>query len=200
MIHPISRIVDNLRSLFAGSRREEADGAQGETGGGRKPASLKHAITLIVNGRPHHLDVESRRLLIEVIRDDLGLTGAKRACDSNVCGACTILLDGRSVHSCCVLAVQANGKRVTTIEGVGEGARLHPVQRAFLDHLGYQCGFCTPGMIMSSIALLGENPNPAPEEIKQGLTGNICRCTGYIKIVRSVQAAAEAMRAHSGHS
>lgn len=156
------------------------------------PSSLP--ITLTVNGITHKRVVEPQRLLVEVIRDDLGLLGAKRGCEANVCGACTVLLDGKSVHSCCVLAVQADGKSVTTIEGLETEGSLHPVQQAYLDHLGYQCGYCTPGMILSSVALLNENPEPSPEEIKYGLTGNVCRCTGYVKIVKSVQAAAEAMR------
>lgn len=155
---------------------------------------MKHSITLEVNGRRHRLEVEPRRLLVEVIRDDLGLTGTKRGCESNICGSCTVLLEGHSVHACCVLAVQAGGKRVTTVEGLAEGGTLHPVQKGFLDHLGFQCGFCTPGMILSSVALLSENPEPTPEEIRLGLTGNICRCTGYVKIVESVQAAAQGMK------
>lgn len=158
---------------------------------------MKQLIRLEINGRSYQLEVESRRLLVEVIRDDLGLTGTKRGCESNICGACTVLLNGESVHSCCVLAVQAHGKNVMTIEGAGKDGKLHPVQQGFLDNLGYQCGFCTPGMIMSSIALLNENPNPTPEEIRLGLTGNICRCTGYVKIVQSIQAAAEAIRTAS---
>lgn len=156
---------------------------------------MKHHIQLEVNGREHALEVESRRLLIEVLRDDLGLTGAKAACETNNCGACTVLMDGQSVHSCCVLAVQADGKRITTIEGLGRPEALHPVQQAFLDHLGYQCGFCTPGMVMSSAALLAENNDPTDEEVRHYLTGNICRCTGYAKIVESVLAAARRMQA-----
>jgi len=155
---------------------------------------MRNQISLEINGRQHHLEVESRRLLVEVLRDDLGLTGTKRGCESNICGACTVLLDGRNVHSCCVLAVQADGKKVTTIEGLSRGNELHPVQQGFLDKLGFQCGFCTPGMIMSSVALLDENANPTEAEIRYGLTGNICRCTGYVKIIESVQAAAEALR------
>jgi carbon-monoxide dehydrogenase small subunit len=157
---------------------------------------MKHHIRLEVNGEMCVLEVESRRLLIEVLRDDLGLTGAKAACETNNCGACTVLMDGRSVHACCVLAVQADGKRITTIEGLGCPGALHPVQQAFLDHLGYQCGFCTPGMIMSSTALLDENADPTADEVRHYLTGNICRCTGYAKIVESVLAAARGM--HTG--
>jgi aerobic-type carbon monoxide dehydrogenase small subunit (CoxS/CutS family) len=155
---------------------------------------VKYPITLIVNKRPYPLEVEARQLLVQVLRDDLGLTGTKQGCESNICGSCTVLVEGQSVHACCVLAVQANGKRVTTIEGLSQDGNLHPVQKGFLDNLGFQCGFCTPGMIMSAYALLCENPDPTPEEIRSGLTGNICRCTGYVKIVESVQAAAQAMQ------
>ena len=156
---------------------------------------MKHAIKLIVNGQPRMIEVESRRLLIEVIRDDLGLLGAKQGCETGHCGACTVLVDGKSAHACCLLAVQADGKEITTIEGIGTREHLHPVQEAFLKELGYQCGFCTPGMVMTSVALLNENPNPTAEEVQAGLTGNVCRCTGYIKIVKSVLAAAENLRA-----
>jgi len=135
--------------------------------------------------------VESRRRLIEVLRDDLHLTGTKTACEANVCGSCTVLLDGQSVHACTVLALQADGREVSTIESLLTGDELHPLQQAYLDHLGYQCGFCTPGMVMASLALLNENPDPTPEQVRLGLTGNICRCTGYLKIVESVLAAAE---------
>lgn len=156
---------------------------------------MKHAISLTVNGQPHKIEVESRRLLIEVIRDDLGLLGAKQGCETGHCGACTVLVNGKSAHACCLLAVQADGKEVTTIEGIGTRDQLHPVQEAFVKELGYQCGFCTPGMVMTSVALLSENPNPTAEQVRAGLTGNVCRCTGYIKIVKSVLAAAENLRA-----
>ena len=159
---------------------------------------MKHQITLTVNGEKHELEVESRRLLVDVLRDDLGLTGTKRGCETNICGSCTVHLNGESVHSCCVLAVHADGMEVTTIEGLADGDQLHPVQQAFLDSLGYQCGYCTPGMIMSSSALLGENTDPSPDEVKRYLTGNICRCTGYVKIVESVLSAAETMREAAG--
>jgi aerobic carbon-monoxide dehydrogenase small subunit len=181
----MNKLIDFFKSLFG--KKEQQPTA-------RKPIPSTLPITLTVNGETHKLMVEPQRLLVEVIRDDLGLLGAKRGCEANVCGACTVLLDGKSVHSCCVLAVQADRKSVTTIEGLEEGGELHPVQQAYLDHLGYQCGYCTPGMILSSIVLLEENPDPTPEEVKYGLTGNVCRCTGYVKIVKSVQAAAEVMR------
>lgn len=156
---------------------------------------MKQRIKLMVNGKARELETETHRLLVEVIRDDLGLTGTKRGCETNTCGSCTALLDGQSVHTCCVLAVEADGRQVTTIEGLGDRERLHPVQQAFLDHLGFQCGFCTPGMIMSTVALLQENPDPTEEEVRRALTGNICRCTGYVKIVESALAAAAARRA-----
>lgn len=154
---------------------------------------MKHTIRLTVNGRERELEVESRRLLAEVLRDDLGLTGTKRGCETNACGACTALLDGRSVHTCSVLAVDADGRQVTTIEGIGGLKDLHPVQEAFLKHLGYQCGFCTPGMVMTTVAMLRETPHPTADEVRRGLTGNLCRCTGYVKIVESVMAAAQAV-------
>ncbi len=156
---------------------------------------MKHTIKLIVNGKPHEIEVESRRLLVEVLREDLGLTGTKRGCESSTCGACTVLLDGLSVHACSMLAIQADGRQVTTIEGIGSKDQLHPVQQAFLDHQGYQCGYCTPGMVMSAVALLDENPNPTADDIQFGMAGNLCRCTGYVKIVRSVQEAAKANKA-----
>jgi aerobic-type carbon monoxide dehydrogenase small subunit (CoxS/CutS family) len=154
---------------------------------------MKHTIQLLVNGKPHTLEVESRRLLVQVLRDDLGLTGTKRGCESSICGACTVLLDGQSVHACSILAVQANGKSVTTIEGLGTKDHLHPVQKAFYENQGYQCGFCTPGVVMSAVALLNDDPRPTPEEVRLGMAGNLCRCTGYVKIIKSVLAAAEAM-------
>ena len=154
---------------------------------------MKHTINLVVNGEPHEIEVESRRLLVEVLREDLGLTGTKRGCESSACGACTVLLDGLKMHACSLLAVQAHGRRMSTIEGIGNRGRLHPVQQAFLENQGYQCGYCTPGMDMSAVALLDENPDPTAEEIQFGMAGNLCRCTGYVKIVRSVQEAARAM-------
>jgi carbon-monoxide dehydrogenase small subunit len=161
---------------------------------------MAHTITLEVNGRRRTLAVEARRLLVEVLREELGLTGTKRGCESNICGACTVLLDGQNVHACCVLAVQADGRRVTTIEGLSGGGGLHPVQQGFLEQLGYQCGFCTPGMILAAAALLAENPAPTDEEIRHGLTGNICRCTGYVQIIESVKAAARALQAAQAES
>ena len=150
-------------------------------------------ITLSVNGVERTSEVEPRRLLVHHLRDDLGLTGTNVGCDTSSCGACTVLLDGESVKSCTVLAVQADGREVTTIEGLapkadGEAA-LHPMQQAFHEHHGLQCGFCTPGMVMAAVSLLKENPQPSEEEIRLGLEGNLCRCTGYHNIVRAVLAA-----------
>jgi aerobic carbon-monoxide dehydrogenase small subunit len=154
-------------------------------------------ITLTVNGEERSTDVEPRRLLVHHLRDDLGLTGTNVGCDTSSCGACTILLDGESVKACTVLAVQADGHDVTTIEGLaatvatdGETGALHPVQQAFHEQHGLQCGFCTPGMVMAAVSLLEENPHPTEADVRSGLEGNLCRCTGYHNIVRSVLAAA----------
>jgi carbon-monoxide dehydrogenase small subunit len=141
---------------------------------------------MTVNGDPVEVFVEPRTLLVEVLRNHLGLTGTKRGCDDSSCGACTIILNGYSAKSCSVLALQAEGCEITTVEGLAKGTEYSPIQRAFLDHGGYQCGFCTPGMLMSSTALFLENPHPTKEEIKEGIEGNICRCTGYNSIVRAL--------------
>ncbi|HOE18668.1 MAG TPA: (2Fe-2S)-binding protein [Syntrophorhabdaceae bacterium] len=151
-------------------------------------------IKLTVNGKEYELQVRPWATLLEVIRDDLGLTGAKEGCGEGECGACTVIMDGKAVNSCIVLAVEANGRQITTIEGLAEGDRLHPVQEAFLEMGGMQCGFCTPGMILSTKVLLDGNKNPTDEEIRKGLEGNFCRCTGYTKIFESVKAAAQKIR------
>lgn len=151
-------------------------------------------ITVDVNGTPHALDVEPRLLLVELLRDVLRLTGSKVACDTSSCGACTVLLDGRSVKSCTVLAVQADGARVTTIEGLAEDGRLHPVQDAFSRHHALQCGFCTPGMVMASVSLLAEGRELTADDVRHGLVGNLCRCTGYHNIVEAVLDVARARR------
>jgi len=150
-------------------------------------------INLTVNNQPYRLSVPPHRTLLDVIREDLGLTGTKEGCGLGECGACTVLIDGRAVNSCLVLAAEADGKEITTVEGLADGDKLHPIQQAFVDHGGLQCGFCTPGMILSAKALLDENPTPTEEEIKQGIAGNLCRCTGYAKIIESIKAAAENM-------
>jgi len=150
-------------------------------------------ISLTVNNQPYRLSVLPRRTLLEIIREDLGLTGTKEGCGLGECGACTVLMDGQAINSCLVLAAEADGKQITTIEGLAQGDKLHPIQQAFVDHGGLQCGFCTPGMILSAKALLDTNPTPTEEEIKQGIAGNLCRCTGYTKIIESIKAAAENM-------
>jgi carbon-monoxide dehydrogenase small subunit len=152
------------------------------------------AIALGVNGRQHRLEVEPRTLLVTLLRDGLGLTGTNVGCDTTSCGACTVLLDGESVKSCTVLAVQADGAEVTTIEGLAPDGGLHPMQAAFSEQHGLQCGYCTPGMVMAAVGLLRENPNPSEAEVRSGLEGNLCRCTGYHNIVRAVLSAAEQMR------
>ncbi len=150
-------------------------------------------ISMTVNGTPRELDVEPRRLLVQAIREDLDLTGTHVGCDTSQCGACTVHLDGRAVKSCTMLAVQADGASITTIEGMASDGTLHPLQTAFWEQHGLQCGFCTPGMIMTTADLLSRNPNPTEDEIRHALEGNICRCTGYHNIVKAVQAAAAAM-------
>ena len=152
-------------------------------------------IHLSVNGAPHQDEVEPRLLLVHYLRETLGLTGTHVGCDTSQCGACTVLLDGKSVKSCTMLAVQADGADVTTIEGVAGSGTLHPVQAAFHEQHGLQCGFCTPGMVMAAIDLLQGTPNPTDEQIRTGLEGNLCRCTGYHNIVKAVKAAAEKMAA-----
>jgi carbon-monoxide dehydrogenase small subunit len=151
-------------------------------------------VTVSVNGEPRSADVEPRLLLARFLRDTLGLTGTHMGCDTTNCGACTVLLDGVPVKSCTVLAVQADGRRVTTVEGLETPEGLHPMQAAFHEQHGLQCGFCTPGMMLTAIALLEENPDPSEEEIRWALSGNICRCTGYQNIVKAVRQAAGAMQ------
>jgi carbon-monoxide dehydrogenase small subunit len=147
-------------------------------------------LTLSVNGEPRSLDVEGRTLLVHALRDGLGLTGAHVGCDTSQCGACTVLVDGRAVKSCTLLALQAQGSEVSTIEGLAADGELHPVQRAFVEHHGLQCGFCTPGIILTTVDLLSRDAQPDEETIRHALRGNLCRCTGYDSIVDSVQAAA----------
>jgi carbon-monoxide dehydrogenase small subunit len=151
-------------------------------------------VELTVNGDARALDVEPRTLLVHALRDGLGLTGAHVGCDTSQCGACTVLLDGRSVKSCTLLALQAEGREVTTIEALATGGELHPLQRAFVDHHGLQCGFCTPAMILTALDLLERNPDPDDETIRAALRGNVCRCTGYQPIVESIRAAAAELR------
>ena len=150
-------------------------------------------ISVTVNGTQHTSDVETRLLLVEYIRDNLNMTGTHVGCDTSGCGACTVILNGSAVKSCTIFAVQANGSEVTTVEGLASNGELHPIQEGFWEMHGLQCGFCTPGMIMSSVDLLQKNPNPTEAEIRHGLAGNFCRCTGYHNIVKAVQYAAEKM-------
>jgi aerobic carbon-monoxide dehydrogenase small subunit len=152
-------------------------------------------VSLTVNGRAVSADVESRTLLVQLLREKLGLTGTHVGCDTSQCGACVIHIDGKSVKSCTLLAVQAEGAQVTTIEGLAKGADLHPMQAAFKEHHGLQCGFCTPGMVMSAVDLANRNSNPSEHEVREWLEGNICRCTGYHNIVKAVQTGAKAMAA-----
>ena len=151
---------------------------------------MKRAVTVTVNGVSHTSEVEPRTLLVHYLREQLSLTGTHVGCDTSNCGACTVWLDGDAVKSCTVLAVQADGGEVTTIEGIAENGSLHPMQQAFHDQHGLQCGYCTPGMVMAAIKLLEANPSPTDEEIRHGLEGNLCRCTGYQNIVRAVLRAA----------
>jgi len=161
---------------------------------------LNTAITVetTVNGQPIVRNVEARRMLLAFLRDDLGLKGTKRSCDSQVCGACTVLVDGLPVSSCCTLAYEATGKQVTTVEGLSRNGSLDPVQEAFIAESAIQCGFCTPGMILAVKALLDENPNPSREEIAQNLSSNLCRCTGYWNIIDAVERAAQRLQEGKG--
>jgi aerobic-type carbon monoxide dehydrogenase small subunit (CoxS/CutS family) len=151
-------------------------------------------ITLTVNGRRYTLAVEPRRLLVDVLRDDLGLVGTHTGCEHGVCGTCTVLLDGASIRSCTTLAVQADGQSVRTVEGLAGGAGLHPLQEEFWEKQGLQCGFCTPGMLMRALEILEEDPDPTPERVREGIASNLCRCTGYQFIVEAVMAAAPRLR------
>jgi len=151
-------------------------------------------LSLTVNGINYAINVEPNRILVDVLRDVLGLTGTKKSCSEGECGACTVIMDGKPVASCLVLAVDADKKTITTIEGLADGENLHPLQVSFVRNGGIQCGYCTPGMIMSSKALLDENPDPTTHEVRTAISGNLCRCTGYQQIVDSVMAAAKAMK------
>ena len=156
---------------------------------------MRTEIKLTVNGEPYELSIKPNTLLVNLLRKELRLTGTKTSCQSGSCGACTVILDDKAVRSCSVLALQADGKEITTIEGLADGDRIHPVQQAFIDYFAIQCGFCTPGMILSAKALLDENPAPTEDEVKQALRGNLCRCTGYVKIIEAVLAAKDKRKA-----
>jgi carbon-monoxide dehydrogenase small subunit len=154
----------------------------------------KIEIEFKVNGQDLSLRVEPHRMLLEVLREDLKLTGTKQGCGLGECGSCTVIMGGKTVNSCLIPAADADGQEITTIEGLADGEKLHPIQQAFVDHSGMQCGFCTPGMIMSAKVLLDENPSPTEAEIREGIEGNFCRCTGYTKIIESIDAAAVMMK------
>lgn len=154
----------------------------------------KQLLIMTVNGETVEVAIEPSAMLLDVLRDELGLTGAKEACGQGDCGACAVLLDGKAVNSCILPAMKAGNKEVLTIEGLGSPEKLHPIQEAFVERGAVQCGFCTPGVILSAKALLDENPSPTEEEVRVGISGNLCRCTGYVKIVEAVLAAAEKMR------
>ena len=155
---------------------------------------MNYPVSITVNGIQHRRDVEPRMLLVHFLRDVLGLTGTNIGCDTSQCGACTVHLNGKAVKSCTILAAQANGAEVTTIEGLAKNGEFHPVQKGFHEKHGLQCGYCTPGMVMTSVHLLETNANPSDDEIKHALEGNLCRCTGYVNIVESIKWAAEKMR------
>jgi len=159
-------------------------------------AITKKIIQIMVNGQDREIEVRPNELLLDVLRERLGLTGTKAGCEAGDCGACTVLINGNPTLSCLTLAIECHGKEILTIEGLGdsEKAELHPLQKAFVEHYGVQCGFCTPAMILTAKALLDKNPNPSEDEVREAINGVICRCTGYVQIVESIQAAAEAIR------
>ena len=156
-----------------------------------------HAVKVTVNGEEHSADVESRLLLVHLIRENLNFTGTHIGCDTSNCGACTVLLDGKPVKSCTIFAVQASGKKIRTVEGLEQNGELHPIQEGFWEEHGLQCGYCTPGMMMTAAELLERNDSPTEEDIRVAISGNLCRCTGYVNIIKSVQYAANKMKARS---
>jgi aerobic carbon-monoxide dehydrogenase small subunit len=182
-----SKLTPAARSAGAGQGAIHPDGGKGEN-------FTMASVSMTVNGQAVTREVEPRTLLVEFLRQHLDLTGTHVGCDTSQCGACVVHLDGRSVKSCTILALQADGTKVTTIEGLAKNGKLHPMQEAFREHHGLQCGFCTPGMIMSAVDLVQRNPDPSETEIREWLEGNICRCTGYHNIVKAIGAAAAAMR------
>jgi carbon-monoxide dehydrogenase small subunit len=155
------------------------------------PVMEKQLLQITVNGEYHELYIKAKKLLVEVLRDELGLTGTKRGCNTGACHVCTVILNGRTVKSCSILAIQADGAEVRTVEDLADGAELTPIQKSFLDHGAYQCGFCTSGMLLSATALLDENPEPSIKQIKEGIHGNLCRCTGYNSIIRAIKAVSD---------
>jgi carbon-monoxide dehydrogenase small subunit len=155
---------------------------------------MERIVTLNINDETYQVIVRPRESLLDVLRDKLNLTGTKKGCNEGDCGACTVIMDGRTVNACLVLAVEAEGQKITTVEGLARGSQLHPLQESFVRNGGFQCGFCTPGMLMSAKALLDEIPDPTDEQIRRGISGNLCRCTGYAKIIESVKEAAQSMK------
>lgn len=155
---------------------------------------MERIVTLNVNDEKYQVIVRPRESLLDVLRNKLNLTGTKKGCNEGDCGACTVIMDGRTVNACLVLAVEAEGQKITTVEGLAQGSQLHPLQESFVRHGGFQCGFCTPGMLMSAKVLLDEIPDPTEEQIRKGISGNLCRCTGYAKIVESIKDAAQSMK------
>ncbi len=164
----------------------------------RAETAAVQKVSVTVNGEARAAEIEARTLLVHFLRENLGLTGTHIGCDTTNCGACTVILDGKAVKSCTVLAVQANGRNVTTVEGLEQDGKLHPIQEGFHEEHGLQCGFCTPGMMLSALAFLKKNPNPTEDEIRHAIAGNLCRCTGYVNIVKSIQYAAKKMRESPG--
>jgi carbon-monoxide dehydrogenase small subunit len=156
---------------------------------------MKRELNIVVNGESHSLFIEPKTLLVQVLRDELGLKGTKQSCDSSSCAVCSVILDGKVVKSCSILALQANGKEVLTVEGLADGTKLHPIQQAFIDNWAFQCGFCTSGQVMAVKALLDENPRPTREEIQKAMDGHICRCTGYNMIIEAIQDASKRLQA-----
>lgn len=154
----------------------------------------EHKVTITVNGTPYETHIKSNETLLKVLRNRLGFTSVKSGCEAGECGACTVILDGKTVNSCMVLGVEADGSEIITIEGIGTGEELHPIQKAFIEHGAIQCGFCTPGMILTAYDLLKRNPEPTEEEIKKAISGNLCRCTGYVQIIEAIKAASAKMR------
>jgi carbon-monoxide dehydrogenase small subunit len=152
---------------------------------------MARAIQLKINGEMVHVEVEPHETLVDVIRGKVGLTGTKKGCETGQCGACTVIVDGKAVTSCLILAVEAHGKEIVTVEGLAKGGQLHPLQQAFVEEGAVQCGYCTPGMLLSAKAFLDENPRPTQRQVKEAIAGNLCRCTGYVKIVKAIMAAAE---------
>jgi xanthine dehydrogenase YagT iron-sulfur-binding subunit len=175
--------------LVIGARVEEVAGAEVKIFG---PA--KTPVELIINGKKHSAEVEPRVTLLDALRNDLDITGAKRVCDRATCGACTVIMDGKPVYSCSVLAIEAQGKKITTAEGLMQGERLHPIQQAFIDHDAQQCGFCTPGFVVACKAFLDKNPHPTVEQVERGLGGNLCRCGTYVGVREAVMQAARGKR------